>query len=120
LGQKDLKGGCDMQNMFDSTCKEGYIGDFSCRVLNQFTRWGVDISYILNMLEMSRNENELLDVLEDCLVEFGKFAIDTEDYPWYHTSINYNSYIQDIPFTLECRSLLDELDEIRCESLTNE
>ncbi len=53
-----------MENTLVSTRKENTIDDFNCRVLNQFSRWGVDVEYILNMLELSKTDSERLDALD--------------------------------------------------------
>ena len=107
-----------MQNMciYTST-SEDYKEDFICRVLNQLSRWNVDVDYILSMLEMSKNENERLDVIEDCLREYGKFRVDLEEFPWQNSSVYYNDCMQDAAVTTECKNLLDELDEIKYGSL---
>ena len=107
-----------MKNMcIYASTKEDYKEDFICRALNQLSRWSMDADYILNMLEMSKNDNERLDVIEDCLREYGKFRIDLSEFPWQNSSVNYNDLIQDVSVTMECRSLLDELDEIRYGAL---
>lgn len=99
-----------------STCvptitKEG-DSDFIDHVLNRFSHWSVDVGYILNMLEISGNENERLDVIEDCLREFGKLEIEPEEYPWQNISDGYSTFSPNASITLECRILLNELDEI--------
>ena len=103
-----------MQRMciYTST-KEDYKEEFICRALNQLSRWSVDVDYILNMLEMSKSDSERLDVIEDSLREYGKFQVDLNEYPWQNSSVNYNDLLQDVSVTVECRNLLDELDEIR-------
>jgi len=116
--QEERKGGRTMQRMriYTST-KEDYKDEFICRALNQLSRWSVDVDYILNMLEMSKNDNERLEVIEDSLREYGKFQVDLNEYPWQNSSVNYNDLLQDVSVTMECRSLLDELDEIRYGAL---
>ena len=107
-----------MQNMcIFTSSKEDIREDFICRVLNQFSRWNLDVDYVLNMLEMSKSENERLEVIEDCLREYGKFRVDLEEFPWQNSAVNYNDLIQDVSITSECKNLLDELDEIKYGTL---
>ena len=103
-----------MQNMcIFTSSKEDKKEEFICRVLNQLSRWNIDADYILNMLEMSKNDNERLEVIEDCLKEHGKFSVDPEEFPWQNSAVNYSDLLQDVSITVECKNLLDELDELR-------
>ncbi len=102
-----------MENECISTCREGYKDDFIYRVLGQFSRWGIDVNSILNMLEISADDKERFDVIKDCLDEFGRFPVEPESFLGEDTSEDYNVYAHDASITLECRDLLDELDEIR-------
>lgn len=104
----------DKMCIYTST-EHDYKEKFICRALNQLSRWHVNVDYIMNMLEMSKDDNEQLDVIEDCLRKYGKFQNDLNGYPWQNSSVNYTDLIQDVSGTMECRNLLDELDEIRYE-----
>jgi hypothetical protein len=106
--------------MQNNTLSSGYAhctDDFYCRVLNQFSRWHIGVDYMLNLLELSKSDIERLDAIEDCLREFGKFTDDPKEFPWHDTSDEDNSLIHNDSFIMECKDLLDELDEIKCEVL---
>lgn len=109
-----------MQSINAIAFKEDYLDDFICRVLNQLSRVGTDIDDVIYMIEMSQNNNETLDVLEECLIDFGKFEIDADSFPWQKASITSNEYIQEDSFTVECRNLLEELEQMRNRYLLDE
>jgi len=104
-----------MESMCVSTISSDCKDEFICRVMNQFSRWGVEVQSFINLLEMSANDAEWFSVIEDCLNEFAKFNIEPDNFLWQVASNDYNDFIRDATIAIECRNLLDELDEIRYE-----
>ena len=109
-----IKGGSIMQSAcIPTTITEDGAGDFIDRVLDYFSHWSFDIFHIHTMLEICGDENERLDLIEDCLRKFGKLEFDPEEYPWHTIPENISSCPANDSAVLECNSLLNELDEVR-------
>ena len=90
------------------------VRDFISHVMTRFSQWsGVNVGYLFNMFEISGNEYECLNVIEDCLRKFGKRDDKPNEYPWPHTTSNGNTRSGNLSITVECNSLLNELEKIR-------
>ncbi len=95
---------------------EDYKEDFICRVMNQFSQWGVNVDYILTMMEKCADDSERLDIIESCLNKLCEFQIEPETFLWRIASDDMKALVQDASIAVECKDLLCEFDEIRYDS----
>lgn len=103
-----------MKNTCTSIIQYNSVKDFIGHVMTRFSQWsGVNVGYLFNMFEISGDEDECLDVIEDCLRKFGKLENESDDFPWHDTTVHDSTFSYNISITMECNILLNELDEIR-------
>ena len=103
-----------MESTCTSIITHNTVSEFISCAMTRFSQWsGVNIGYLFNMLEISANENECLDIIEDCLREFGKLESEPDEYPWQIIPEGYNRLSSTASIIQECNTLLNELEEIR-------
>ncbi len=89
---------------------KGKRDDFICRVLNQFSCWGIHPDSIVDMLEKCANNIERLTIIENCIKELSKLHAEPDRSTWLGESLDL---IKDASIAVECRNILEELDEIK-------
>jgi hypothetical protein len=90
------------------------LGDFIDHIITRFSQWsGVSVGYISDMLELSGDRIDQLDVIEDCLRAFGRLEAEPDEYPWKIIPDRNSMFSTNFSIILECNMMLNEIDEIR-------
>ncbi len=106
-----------MENMYIPFDQEDFRDEFVCRVMNQFSQWGLGVENILSMMEQCADDIERFDIIESCLKKLSEFQLEPEVFLWQSAVGDLKDLELDASIAVGCKDLLKEMDTMQDGSI---